>query len=208
MRAHVDACGYCAAELRALCDADLALSELATPQLPDDLQARLARRLANEVPDVQPLRRARHPAPRARLVRVAGGLAAVAAVVLAVLLGLPGDDSERETSVAVEPAPPAPAADAEIRDAPPLELAGSPPAVPEAAPDPTPPALVSDPPVRVADAPTPEPGTAEPALAELAGASDEDVALILELGVVEDLELLANLDLLEALVDLGVAEGA
>ena len=43
------------------------------------------------------------------------------------------------------------------------------------------------------------------ALSDLA---DEDAALLLDLDALEDLDLMANLDLLEAMVDLGMTDGA
>jgi hypothetical protein len=211
--------------MQELCNVDLTLAALPAPAVADDLQARLAARLAAEESNVTPLRRAATAPPRTRRravsIGVAAGFAATAAVALAVLLGLPRDVSEpgvpiaRETLPApeLERAPSLPAPDVE----PETEIARTPetdalptPREPERVPE----APFPDEPVAVEEAvvahaepvpPAPESAPALPAFDDL---PDEDVALALDLDVVEDLDLMANLDLLEALVDLGVAEGA
>jgi hypothetical protein len=129
---------------------------------------------------VPPLRRA---PPRQRLrglrLAVAGGIAAAAALVLALLLGPPRDGSQPQAPIAREAGP-------------------QPPALPD---------VVEMAPVQIAEVPS----AAADSSAQLAGLDrlpDEDLALVLELDAVKDLDLVANLDLLEALVDLGMVDGA
>ena len=212
VRAHADACEHCAQRLQELCNVDRVLAGLPTPVVADDLQTRFQARLAAAGPAATPSRSSRSAPPRRRrrgaALGIAGGLAVAAAVMLALLFGLPRDVSEPGVPIAREDA----AAPAEQRDVPEPE-----PRVIADVPEPaaavvaeTPPAESA--PVVAAEQPLPEPAVIEPAPAAQLGAldalPDEDVALLLELDAVADLDLMDNLDLLEALVDLGVADGA
>lgn len=195
LRAHVESCPHCSRVMHELCNVDLALASLAAPAVDSALRGRLAARLAREdAPRATP--RPARPAParrprRGRVLGLAGALAAAAAVVLVLLLGLPRDVSQPAPPIAQAPAPPA-------------DPGAPPPEPTQTAREPAP-------------APFPVPEEAEPPEARLAarslapaleGVADEDVALLLELDEVEDLDLIANLDLLEALVDLAPPGGA
>jgi negative regulator of sigma E activity len=225
VRVHVDACEHCATCLRELANVDLVLAGLATPPVADDLHARLRARVAAaglESPRLQRVRIALPRRPRRGLtLGIAGGIAAAAAVLLALLVGLPRDARLSPARIAHEEAP-QPSALPEARRIAPESIAAAhePEAVVAPVVDPA-----ADP---VAERPQPAPdviaGAREPStsapdeplreveagtqLAGLAGLPDEDLALVLELDAVADLDLVANLDLLEALVDLGMADGA
>lgn len=184
VRAHVEGCPRCALRLAALGNVDLALADVPAPEVPADLSRRLAAQLASEAPPAPiALRRARTVPPRAERrglgLRVAGALAAAAAVGLAVFLGLPGEEPEVGPQLAREPVP----------------------AIPESLPVPVAVDPVSE---RIAELmPEPPPALADEDL--------EDVALMLalaELAEPDDVGLVANLELLELLVDLGPPEGA
>jgi len=202
VRAHVESCPHCTRRLEALSGVDLALGELPIPEVSEDLSRRLEARLAPAAPVVlrprQSVRRAR------RGWRVAGALAAAAAVGLVVLLGLPGEPPSPGPQVARAPTDVEPG----------VQVARAPTDV--------------EPGVQVARAPTDvEPGfegaprapdsfpermgDGTPGI-QLALAEEqlEDVALLLavdDLAEPDDMGLVANLELVEMLVDLGPPEG-
>lgn len=214
VRAHVDACAHCTERMQALCNVDLALASVPAPTVSADLASRLQARLAEDAPaEVTPLRRRERAPRRTPVLRYAVGFAAAAAILLAVLLVMPRDGAEPGTRVAENEAPlpesvpevvdPAPSLDEPLPE--PSLIAEEAEPLREVAPpvvdEPTPaPALVPEQ-LAVAD-PAPAPEAAFDAI------SDEDLALAIDLDAVEELELMANLDLLETLVDLGIAEGA
>jgi anti-sigma factor RsiW len=210
VRAHVDACSRCAARLGELCNVDLELAGLAPPAPSADLARGLAERIATdaEAPGPDPARDAEPPSPRtapprarrrwlggASLVRIA----AAAGLVLAAWLVLRGDDGvspeprlartspeERESPESVRERVPAPALPGEVVAVEPERPAARVPA-PE-----------SDATVARGRRPAPD-ATSTGALPEL---PEEDLAMLLELQAVEDLDLIANLELLETLLDL------
>lgn len=174
VRAHLDACARCGARLQELCNVDLALAELAAPVVAPELARGLAERIAAEPASAAPGRaRSAPPRPARRWL----GRRAVARIAAAagVVLAL---------WLALR--------SGEVSEPPPLARAP----VPEAAPAPE------------APAPAPEqPGTLlaqEPAPAEtgLPDLPEEDLEMLLVLDEVEDLDVIANLELLETLTDL------
>jgi len=229
VRAHVDGCDRCARRLEALCDVDLTLASEPLPEVPADLHARLRARIDAESTgaadaaaappaSVAPGReRTAPPAPRRRAFggRVAALAAVAAAVMLALWLTVRRDDGAVETPQARAPSAEGPTAVPEggliAQQTPTLrvpepELAS----VPVPVPVPEPEAAVAaeaiaaaEPPPERVDGPPPDVSDTELAalpVLEVADLSEEDVAMLLELDSLEDLELLANLDLLEALV--------
>ena len=185
LRAHVDGCEDCTERLAALARVDLALASAPLPALPDDLRARLDARIAREKPQVRPRAdaAARRTAPRTRrrwLGAPALGLAAAAAAALALYLALRPGEATRSGAPIEEPRV------AERRR---VEPSPELPQVPEAPPRPAP---APAPPREIAQVETAEP-------------SDEDLeelALALELDTLEDLDVIANLDLIERLLAL------
>lgn len=186
VRAHVETCSHCAGRLEALGSVDRALADIPVSEVPADLSRRLAARLATTgAPVVQ--RRRRAPPPARRWQRAAGALAAAAVVAVAVFLGLPGEPPQRSPRLALEPelAEPRLALEPELAE----------PRVELAAVDPVP---------KRRD----EAGFER--LPALADRDVDDVALLLavaELAESDDRGLVANLELLEMLVDLGPPEG-
>jgi len=215
LRAHIDSCERCTRRLQELCDVDLSLASLPALEVPGDLAARLAARIevsqpaasVAEVSAAMPSRpRTAPPAPRRRAtaVRLAAMAAAAAALLLAVWVAVRGPE-------APEPVPPlARAAAPEPRDAAtPLE---------EIAPEPeassTQQQLGRDEPAPQ-EQPTAEPPIqlAEAGLPELADLHEEDVAMLIaleaiELEAAEDFDVIANLELLERLLDAEAAGDA
>ena len=219
VRAHVETCSHCAGRLEALGSVDRALADIPVSEVPADLSRRLAARLATTgAPVVQ--RRRRAPPPARRWQRAAGALAAAAVVAVAVFLGLPGEPPQRSPRLALEPelAEPRLALEPELAEP---QLA----AVPELAepllalePELAEPLLalepeLAEPRVELA-AVDPVPKRRDEAgferLPALADRDVDDVALLLavaELAESDDRGLVANLELLEMLVDLGPPEG-
>jgi len=219
VRAHVETCSHCAGRLEALGSVDRALADIPVSEVPADLSRRLAARLATTgAPVVQ--RRRRAPPPARRWQRAAGALAAAAVVAVAVFLGLPGEPPQRSPRLALEPelAEPRLALEPELAEP---QLALEPElaepqlaAVPELAE----PLLalepeLAEPRVELA-AVDPVPKRRDEAgferLPALADRDVDDVALLLavaELAESDDRGLVANLELLEMLVDLGPPEG-
>ena len=219
VREHLAGCARCAQRLEALCDVDLTLASLPAPQVPADLGARLAARLAAEArPEPAPVARLRPraaPARRRLAARPAIWLAAAAAAALAVWVAVTGQDAVAPPApVAVTPPPPP----RELPPSPPTPEPGRLVAAEEPAPPPRPPAPVAPEPTRVVESKAPpaeaplatEPPLelAEAGLPELADLEESDVALLLELDAVQDLEVIANLDLLERFLVFEARRGA
>jgi anti-sigma factor RsiW len=194
VRAHLGGCAECSERLEALCDVDLALASIAVPPVPAGLRAQLAERIARDAatPEArdasrpapvrpQALRLPPPPAsrrPRRWLSRPALAAALAAASALALYLAVTGVDSSLPLET---PAPELPVAESvPERTAAAVEIA-------EAAP------------VQPPEATLPE---VAPAADPLGGVSEEDLAVILELETVENLDLIANLDFLERCVAL------
>ncbi len=208
VRAHVETCSHCAGRLEALGSVDRALADIPVSEVPADLSRRLAARLATTgAPVVQ--RRRRAPPPARRWQRAAGALAAAAVVAVAVFLGLPGEPPQRSPRLALEPelAEPRLALEPELAEP---RLALEPElAEPLLALEPE----LAEPRVELA-AVDPVPKRRDEAgferLPALADRDVDDVALLLavaELAESDDRGLVANLELLEMLVDLGPPEG-
>lgn len=169
---HVAGCPRCRGRLAALRAVDRGLAKLALPALPGNLRERLQRRI--ERPAVAAGRRG--PAPRRRWLLVPAAAAAAAALALAFLLQpshapQPATVARVETSVPEEAPAPAPE---------------RPPAAPE-------PAVVA-----TLDAGAPAPVRAPVTVPERALAPPAPAPL--EIESVEDLDVIANLELLEAFV--------
>jgi anti-sigma factor RsiW len=216
VRAHVATCASCAEFLEDLCNADLALAGLSTPAPAADLHARFEARRTAAAVDARSPQTVRRAPPRARrrglALGIASGLAAAAAVLLALLLGVPRDVSEPGMPIARETTP-----DPEVPSQPGVPeadvIAEVPePALVEPAVPQTPERIAAEPELPRAPLPETVPSTdaGEPAsqLAALEALPDEDAALLLDLDTVAELDLMANLDLLEAMVDLGMTDGA
>jgi hypothetical protein len=219
VRAHLTGCAACSGRLEALRRVDLALADLpqpaVSPRLAQQLSNRLreleeaagagaqraqARRARSEAePSEAGARKARErrraPARIAR--RWLSARAAIASAAAAAALALwfslrgaeepgPGAQVARAPAEIREPAP-APA---------PAQVAQLPPA-----PEPRP---AAEAPVVVAEQ---RPAEA-PAAPELGDLQDQDVLLLMRLDEVEDLDLLANLELLEAMVAANQREGS
>ncbi len=178
LRAHIDACARCRGRLEELCNVDLALASAELPALPAGLRQQLAARIARDANQADAAPR-RAPARRAlrRLAAPVAGLAAAAALALALY--------------------------ATLRPAPTPEL----------------PLLVAGPETRPETLEPPPPSVPEPAALELAGppafdvdaeeldaAPEEELAVVMDLDTIEDYDVIANLDLLERMLDL--EEGA
>ena len=210
MAAHLSGCEVCRARVRALRAADATLrAALPAPEIPDDLRTRLQQRIDADV--VTPITGARvgiggganreiavgrelvagrEKRSRRRVGPVAGGLLAVAASV-AISLVVP-----REAPVAPGPAapvppvarvtpPPAPAL--VPAPAPPPASPVAPPLAPEQSPAPAARLAVEE---RLTPQATPDP---------LDVATDDELAVALELDTIEDLDVIENLELLEVL---------
>jgi anti-sigma factor RsiW len=183
---HVAGCAGCARRLAALRSIDAALRSLPSPAVPSALRARLDRRLAAE--RAEPGTR-RVPPPSARRWRGLLGVAlpaAAAAAAVALYLALRAPDPSGQTP---EPAPIAKA---------PLVAPAEPEAEPRIAEaEPEPPAASPSPaPVpRIAERPPQSPG-----VGELEALDTEDLAVVLDLDTIEDLPVIANLEVLERLL--------
>lgn len=218
LRAHLETCDRCARRLEELCNVDLVLASLPAPEVGSDLRAQLEQRIAeHERSEALPAGSARRegrqrqaPPPRARrwLGRRAAALAAVAAaVLLAVFVTLrSGEAPEPDAPQIARPAPQTlPAQGPE----PGVEQRGEPLLAEQPSPEPEPalPAQAEAAPVELAKVPAPEAAPAPPAVG-LEELSEEDLALLLVLDAVEDLDVIANLELLEDLRELEGMEGA
>jgi hypothetical protein len=202
LRAHVEGCAACARRLAELGRVDLALSSTPLPAVPAQLRARLEQRIAA---DAAPAERAsrggpgRAAPPRRRLYVPAAGLAAAAAAALYLVLrpdepSLPGAGPAQPPVAVIEPVAPAPA------PAPPAERSEIARELPAPSPPKAPPAAEPTAPVP-RGAPAGQLAERDPSEQDL-----EELGLVLELDTLQDLEVIANLDLLERLVAL--EEGA
>jgi hypothetical protein len=195
VRAHLEACDRCTRRLEQLCDVDLTLASLPAPELPADLEARLMQRLAGPAPRPTRARGPRRVPPRLRRAWGLGAAGAAAAAGLAAYLLLRVPD------------PPAPEPLAQRPEAPPAGAESPPALAQQAAPGdgapPVPGSAAAEAAPRVAV--EPEPLAPE---ASLEGLEDEELALLLELDAVEDLDVIANLELLERFLTLEPREGS
>ena len=185
VEAHLASCRACTARVEALRAVDRALLALPEPALGAGLGERLAQRLAAERSSPGPVRlAARRPDRRRFAPALALPVAAAAALALFFLLRPAGPPAGPAESVPVAQAPelpaavPAPIASA-APEAPPLKR---PPQPPEAEPQ-----LAQ----RLAPAPS---------LGELEALDPEELAVALELDTIEDLPVIANLEVLERLL--------
>ncbi len=226
LRAHLETCDRCARRLEELCNVDLVLASLPAPEVASDLRARLAGSIAEHerraalsapapplVPAAVSARREGQPRqaapPRTR--RWPGRrFAALAAVAAAALLALFATLRSGEAPVPDAPqmARPAP----QVLPAPGPEPRGAPLLADQRSLEPEPP-LVEPAPLAKPEAAALEIAEKPPVPREAAKAplapvvsledlSEEDLALLLVLDAVEDLDVLANLELLEDLLDL------
>ncbi len=215
LRAHLETCDRCARWLEELCNVDLVLASLPVPEVAAGLRAQLAGRIAEhergEASSAAPARRERGPrqAPPARRRRWLGRRVAVlaamaAAVALAVLATL--HSGETPVPDAPQIARPAPQALPAQAPEPGAEGRAEPLLAEQRSTEPEP-ALVEP-------APATEPEAAPVEIAEtppaggLEDLAEEDLAMLLVLDAVEDLDVIANLELLEDLLELEAMEGA
>lgn len=215
LRRHVPGCARCAARVAAFERTNARLAALPSRPVPADLRARLQERIAADRESSGAPKPHRAPPPARRRWLASPALATAAAVAAAVALywGLvPADEVAPEIEIE-QP-----------------RLAQEPAQAPAPVPDPLP--LVPEPlSPRLAEMPTPLPETPSPDLgpegvppthvaeaqsapevlpapdAEFDPVPAEEVELALELDTIEDLDVVANLELLEALVALGGGTG-
>lgn len=179
LRAHVDRCARCQARLEALRRVDASLAALPTPPVANDLRARLQARIdAERSPVAAPPGRVAPRRPRRWQSAPAISAAVAAAAAIALYLALsPGEDSSPSGAAPEAQIARAPASEPEelgpLRE--PLEITETLP-------------------------PATHPDEPEPAIADLDAEPVEDVAVALELDFMQDLDVIANLELLEALV--------
>ena len=179
LRAHVDSCARCQARLEALRRVDANLTALLAPPVADDLRARLQARIDVERPTSASLPGRIAPRrPRRWLGTPAISAAVAAAAAIALYLALSPGEGSLASGAAPEP-----------------PIARAPTSVPE---------QIAPPQERLEIAETPPPATIPgellPAIADLDAEPVEDVAVALELDFMQDLDVIANLELLEALV--------
>lgn len=204
VRAHTESCARCRAQLAALARVDVLLAGAPVRETSAALHASLRARIAAEETAVaRPgLARAdlgvppgRGAAPSSRVLRarpLVAALLAAAAVALYLAVGRPRTPlaPAAEPRVAQEPVAPQPL------PAPPEPERGVTPPAPEAAP------------VVIAEQPAPAAQPATPAQdPDFDALPAEEIAVGLELDTAADLEVIANLELLEALVALEEGQG-
>jgi len=185
VEAHLASCRACAARVEELHAVDCALLALPAPAVGADLRERLARRLAAErrAPGpvrLEPPRRARRrfaPAP-------ALPMAAAAALALFLVLRPAGSPEGPVESVPSAQAP-------EVPVAPSPPIASAEPERPTA--EPAPQLSKAEPQLAEQVAPAPAGG-------ELEALDAEELAVVLELDTIEDLPVIANLEVLERLL--------
>ncbi len=198
VRGHLESCPDCTGRVAALRRVDPALAAAPAPEVPADLRARLDARLSSET---RPLResaagrrrQADSAAGRRRRARwfthPAMGFAAAAA--LALYVGV------RAVQPPVGPVGPIGVDETESRIAGTLHESMTPSSQPES---------------RALDPLAPSPGSASGSITgsewapvaevDLDDVSDEELAMALEFDTIEDLEVIANLDLLERLLEI------
>jgi hypothetical protein len=203
LRGHVTGCEPCASRLAAFERAGALLSALPARPVPNDLRARLQARIdaddAHEAPPVRVMTRTAPPARRrwlgSRALATAAAVAAAVALYWAFTAGdRAGPGREIETPpIAREDVPPVPTR--------------APAALPEPDPAPELPSVPESSVPQIAEAtpaPTPLPEAPD---ADFDPVPAEEIAVALELETIEDLDVIANLELLEALVALGEGTG-
>ena len=198
VRSHVDTCPHCSAHCDALRRVDGLLVEAPAPAVPADLRQRLAARIEADraAPELPPYARRRPatPAPRRPTARAPSQLrryaqpAAVFAAAAAAALVLFWTVRSGEP-----PRPDAPVAPPIAHTAPEPARPTTPEPMPAPTPAPTPARPVPREETLVAETP-PE--------VDLEAIDEEELALALEMEMLEDLEVIANLDLLTRLVEL------
>jgi len=211
LRSHATTCARCAERVAAFERAGVLLSALPARPVPADLRARLQARIDAEgaeaaAPVSRTPTRAAPPSRRrwlgSRVFATAAALAAAVALFWALAPGQrsgPGSEIERPPIARQESPPPAPAPTPELDPAPELPNVPEPlaPQIAETTPAPAAP--------QIAEAkPEPSPTAAD---AEFDPVPAEEIAVALELETIEDLDVIANLELLEALVALGEGTG-
>jgi hypothetical protein len=191
LRSHLEDCDLCTGRVEALRAADAALEgDVPLPGLSADLRERLQARIDADTPTSLDAARAR----RRRIGPVAGLLAAAAALALYLAVA-------RETPLAPPGAEPEP----------PIAHTATPDPGEDTSPEPPETLLVREEPPKAPALPevhAPEPqvlAVEEPPLPDapatlLEAASEEELALALDLETIEDLDVIENLDLLEALL--------
>lgn len=177
MRAHLDDCDRCAQRLQDLCNVDLALADLVAPTVAADLGQRLAARIASDPGEES------EPVPDAASPKRSR-------------TATPRQPQRwlrrRLTSAAVVAAAVLLAIVVANRQS--SEI------------DPDESQLARTPPSMAPDVTLPEAATATH-VADFASLPDEDLAVLFELDTVEDLDVIANLELLEQLVAMEALEG-
>lgn len=214
LRAHLAGCARCRREVEALRAVDARLAAVPARPLPADLQARLRARIeaeggAERAPAAAgaQARLAARPAPRRSrrwLARPAVALATAVAAAVALYLVVgrepPAGPAQPELQVAQQqptpPVAPEPPAPQEVHPSPAPQGGHHPPPPAAAEGDADIDAIVAQ---VLDEAPAPD----SPALDQ---ASDDELAVGLDLDTIEDLDVIANLDVLEALVS--AQEGA
>jgi hypothetical protein len=193
LRAHLEGCDLCSGRVEALRSADAALlDEVSLPEPSAELRERLQTRI--DADSVASLEEAR--ARRRRIGPLAGLLAAAAA--LALYLAIAGETPLAPSGTEPEPAV-ARSEPESVRERPtPETVSPETDFAHETAPETgdLPEVVMPAPEVLAADE-TPAP---EATQTLLDAASDEDLALALELDTIEDLDVIENLELLEALL--------
>ena len=190
LRAHVDSCARCQARLEALRRVDANLTALPAPPVANDLRARLQARIDAQPSPTAALQssigaatstaalpgRVAPRRPRHWLGAPAISAAVAAAAAIALYLALSPGEGSMPSEVAPEP-----------------PIAHAPTSVPEE---------IAPPRERleIAETPAPIPVELAPAIGDLDAEPVEDVAVALELDFMQDLDVIANLELLEALV--------
>jgi hypothetical protein len=181
IEAHVASCAGCSHRLAALRAVDGALAALPSPAVAPDLRARLAGRLAAEPGP----RSARPPPARSRrMLRAALPAAAAAALALYLALRAPAPPGEPPEPAAIAKAPPA----AAVEPGPEPQIAETPPEAPAVEPAPSPAPQIAE--------RTPEAAVE----GELEALETEELGVVLDLDTIEDLPVIANLEVLERLL--------
>ncbi len=209
LRAHIAACERCRGQLARLERLDALLAGAPSPAVSASLHARLAARIAEASrvdTRVRGADAARARAPRrSRLSRAAGAVAAAAAGVALYLAVVgrepaPTGGESSPVQIARPQAAPAPAAPQIAQRSAPAPGAASAPAAPRAPAPPHREPAAAPPVATEVIARRPEPAPAAPASVDLDSLPDEDLGIALELDTVEDLDVIANLELLELML--------
>jgi anti-sigma factor (TIGR02949 family) len=211
VRSHVDSCPHCSAHCDALRRVDGLLVEVPAREVPADLRQRLAARIEadREAPELHSYAGARKAegraaspperVRRAQSYRWAQPVAVFAAAAAAAALVLYWTVRSGEPSL-----PDAPVAPPVARTDPEPALPTTPEPIPAPTPAPTPAPVVPREETIVAETPpSQEALVAEtPPEVDLDSIDEDELALALEIEMLEDLDVIANLDLLTRLVEL------